>query len=242
MTNGAQTGPGWETSGRFIPALILIVVGAIFLLTNLHVFPPDWNWGTLWPVILIVLGLYKMVDGGGRRTSTRGGAILLAIGAVFLLDNFGILPVPVWELWPLLLIALGFGLLLDRIPWHERLGALRPRPPAPGKVKLDAVFSGGKRKYDGEDFQGGTISAVFGGFELDLRRAVMTVDSAVLQVDAVFGGCEIKIPETWNVTLHGGAVFGGYSDESHHPAPGAPGSKQLIIKGGAVFGGVVVKN
>ncbi len=240
MTNGAQTGPGWET-GRFIPALILIVVGAIFLLTNLHVFPPDWNWGTLWPVILVVLGLYRLVDGGSRR-SNAGGAILLGLGAVFLADNFGVIPVPLWDLWPLLLIALGFGLLLDRIPWQQRLEFLRPAPPAPGKVKLDAVFSGGKRKYDGEDFKGGTISAVFGGYELDLRRAFMSADSAVLKVDAVFGGCEIKIPETWNVTLHGGAVFGGYSDESRHPAPGSPGIKQLIIQGGAVFGGVVVKN
>jgi hypothetical protein len=41
--------------------------------------------------------------------------------------------------------------------------------------------------------------------------------------------------------VEGTGVFGGYSDETIHP-PMTPETKRLIVKGGAVFGGVVVKN
>ncbi len=233
---------GWEPRGRLIPALVLVLIGVIFLLNNLNVLP-GFDFWRLWPVILIAIGLSKVVEGG---RGAAGGAIILGIGAVFLADNLNFLPMPVWQFWPVILIALGFGLLFDRLPWqwHDRSGGAghTTRWSQSGNPNLSAVFSGGKRKFDGEDFKGAVVSTVFGGFEIDLRRAYMSGESAVLQVDAVFGGCDIKIPETWNVVLKGGAVFGGYSDETHHPAPGTPGAKTLIVKGGAVFGGVVVKN
>lgn len=51
----------------------------------------------------------------------------------------------------------------------------------------------------------------------------------------------MKIPEDWLAVLEGAGIFGGYSDETNHP-PITPQTKRLILKGGAVFGGVVVKN
>jgi hypothetical protein len=41
--------------------------------------------------------------------------------------------------------------------------------------------------------------------------------------------------------MRGGGVFGGFSDHTMHP-PLTPETKRLIVKGGAVFGGVTVKN
>jgi len=41
-----------------------------------------------------------------------GGAILLFLGVVFLLMNFGILSYELWKLWPVILIVIGAGLLL----------------------------------------------------------------------------------------------------------------------------------
>jgi predicted membrane protein len=234
---------------------VLIVIGTLFLLGNVHILP-SLNWFDFWPVILIVIGLMKLLE-APRRGSYVGGAVLFGLGAVFLTDNLHLLPFPVWSLWPLILIAVGAGLLFERLPWSNhpdwmgrrdwgrRASCCGPRVSAasgPGALNLAAVFSGGKRKFDGQEFRGGVISAVFGGFELDLRKAAMAGDSAVLRVDAVFGGCEIKIPESWNVDLRGAAIFGGFSDETRHPPAGAPGIKQFVIKGGAAFGGVVVKN
>ena len=253
--NDPRTDHGWEFSGRAIPAVVLIVIGTLFLLGNMHILP-SLNWFDFWPVILIVIGLMKLLE-APQKGSYLGGAILFGLGAVFLTDNLHFLPFPVWDLWPLALIALGAGLLFERIPWgnrpewtgrHDwgrRAGCFGPRvsvASGPGALNLAAVFSGGKRKFDGQEFRGGVVSAVFGGFDIDLRRAVMSGDFVVFRVDVVFGGCEIKIPESWDVEMHGAAIFGGFSDETRHPPAGAPGTKRLVIKGGAVFGGVVVKN
>jgi hypothetical protein len=105
------------------------------------------------------------------------------------------------------------------------------------------VFSGGKRHITTPSFRGGKVEVVFGGFDLDFTRAGIAGDSAELKVDAVFGGVEIRIPPNWNAVVKGDGVFGAFNDESVHPDPARyPDIKRLIVRGGAVFGGVVVKN
>jgi hypothetical protein len=249
--NDPPTDHGFQFSGRAVPAVVLIVIGTLFLLGNMHILP-NLNWFDFWPVILIVIGLMKLLE-APRKGSYVWGAILFGLGAVLLADNLNLLPFSPWDLWPLLLIALGAGLLFERLPWggrpdwRSRLGAHAsccsgPRVSAAGALNLSAIFSGGKRKFDGQEFRGGTITAVFGGFDLDFRKAGIAGDSAVLQVDAIFGGCEIKVPESWDVQMQDTAIFGGFSDETRHPPAGAPGTKRFFVKGAAVFGGVVVKN
>ena len=85
------------------------------------------------------------------------------------------------------------------------------------------------------------ISAVFGGFDIDLRKADMAGDSVVLRVDVVFGGCEIKIPESWYAEYMARRSSAASPTRRGIRRRG-PGTKQFIVKGGAVFGGVVVKN
>ena len=70
----------------------------------------------------------------------------------------------------------------------------------------------------------------------------MSDDSAVVQVSAIFGGVEIKVPTNWLVISQGTGIFGGFSDSTSQPPEGTPGLKRLIIKGEAVFGGVDIKN
>ncbi len=243
--NDPRTDRHWD-SGRIIPAIVLIAVGSLILLGNLHLIPLT-NWWDYWPVILIVIGALKLAE-GNRRDNYTGGAIMLCIGAAFLASNLGVLPFAPWDLWPLLLIAIGAALLFQRLSLPD-LGRFdwraandwRSANAVAGDVNLTAVFSGGKRRIVSDDFRGGVISAVFGGFELDLRKAVMKADSAVIKIDAVFGGVEMRIPEEWCAVVEGVGIFGGYSDETIHPHM-TPETKRLILKGGAVFGGVVVKN
>jgi putative Mn2+ efflux pump MntP len=50
--------------------LVLIVVGVLFLLNNMY--PGVFRFGKMWPVILIVIGLFKVVEffRGPRTEST----------------------------------------------------------------------------------------------------------------------------------------------------------------------------
>jgi hypothetical protein len=229
----------WHVGARLLPAIILITVGALFLLNNLHIFYIH-DIVRYWPVILIALGLVKLVDSAEAGGRVAGG-ILVAVGGLFLAQTLGYFVVRMRDLWPLILIGVGLLLLFQRTMWAGPSGASRRGFKTSGNLRECAVFSGGKRNISSQEFTGGHIDAVFGGFEIDLRSASIAGESAVLDINAIFGGAEIKVPESWEVVLRGVGVFGAFTDETHHP-PQGPGAKQLIAKGAAIFGGVVFKN
>jgi predicted membrane protein len=105
-----------------------------------------------------------------------------------------------------------------------------------------AFFGGIERKVEGKFFQGGNITALFGGFKIDLTRAEMEGDEAVIYVNAVFGGGEIIAPESWRVSVEGAGIFGGYVDKTRYgPRPDGV-IKTLHVRGAAVFGGIEVKS
>ncbi len=136
--------------------------------------------------------------------------------------------------------ALALFLVGARIAWRgARAPDGGPGSPTDG-VHLDvfAILGGSKRGVSG-DFKGGQAFAFMGGCEIDLRRASMARDEAVLDVFVFWGGAEIKVPEDWEVVNRGIAVLGGFVDNTRHPA-GA--QKRLVITGMAIMGGVEVKN
>ena len=107
------------------------------------------------------------------------------------------------------------------------------------------MFGGVERRIGMNNFAGGTVTAMFGGVELDFRSAEIEGEEAVVLVEAVFGGIEIVVPEGWMVIYEGQSIFGGYNDETRPPLPDVPGAaprKRLILRGRAVFGGITVKN
>jgi predicted membrane protein len=111
------------------------------------------------------------------------------------------------------------------------------------QLRDGAVFGGSRRRVDSQDFQGGEAFAMFGGVEIDLRKAAMTRDEILIEANAIFGGIEIRVPETWNVLVRGAGIFGGYEDETMDTRVRPEGKQPvLIVNGFAVFGGVSIKN
>ena len=235
--------------GSITPGLILglaiIAVGVLFLLDNLF---PDVRFlshaGSYWPVILIAIGLAKLVD--SRDTAGRtGGGIIALVGLIMIADK---IPLPflegrnLWSLWPLAVIVFGFVML-----WGALEGKGMPMPrlnvqAAPGSVNMFSLFGGSNRKVSG-DFKGAEMVAIFGGGGLDLRNATMAADEALVTVTAIFGGFEVRVPETWLVQVQVTGIFGGHEDKTHQPDPRlVPNPKRLIIRGATVFGGFGVRN
>jgi Cell wall-active antibiotics response 4TMS YvqF len=111
------------------------------------------------------------------------------------------------------------------------------------KFRQVAIFSGFKRRITSQQFKYANVSAVLGGFELDLTRAEMDGDQAVIEVACVLGGGEIRIPDTWKVVIETDTIGGGYSDETYlRPADPTKPPKRLIVRGTLAFGGIVIKN
>ena len=224
-------------SGMVIGSII-VLVGLGLLLDNMGIveFRDVWRY---WPVFLIVYGVSRIVSCRAVSSLVWGGAVAL-IGALLLLDNLDIITFNFSYIWPLIIIAFGLSLLVRAL---DRKRYLDGAPVSNESVlNIVAVFSGSERAIDNPDFRGGDIVAVFGGVRLDLRRATIA-DKAVLDINAVFGGIEIRVPETWNVQSKGVGIFGGFDDKTIHPKPD-PNVKtpQLIITGAAVFGGMSVSN
>ena len=100
---------------QIVGPLILIALGTLFLLSNfvaglsLREFFRDW-----WPAILIVVGLMNLAGavfaGAGAWGRIHGGVILIAVGALFQLQQLGY--ASFGRTWPVLLVVVGaLGLL-----------------------------------------------------------------------------------------------------------------------------------
>jgi predicted membrane protein len=222
--------------GPLIPALVLITLGVVFFLTENHIIEA-WEIWKFWPVALVIAGIARVsLRTPGRQVE---GWVLIGAGLLFLASSLGVLRIAPHLLWPAILIGVGVTLLFRSLPYSGDAASQHLRPPSEGENF--AMFGGAELNMTGQEFEGTTITAIFGGYNLDLRKSIMKFDKAVVEATAVFGGIELRVPPTWNVVMQGAPIFGGYSDETLHPES-APNAPQLIIKGAAVFGGISVKN
>jgi predicted membrane protein len=227
-------------SASLVVGAVIVLLGFLLLLSNMGVFYIRDFW-QYWPLALVALGIARIAE---RRTPTAmaWGGLIALIGVLLLLDSLDILVVDARIIWPLAIIAFGLMMLwraLDRQRFVE--GVTESTDPA---LSLWAIFSGGKRRVESQDFRGGEVMAIFGGFEIDLRRAQMPAGEALIDINTTFGGVEIKVPETWRVTVKGIGIFGGFEDKTVPPRPldGGPPPPHLVVSGYAVFGGASVKN
>lgn len=226
----------YRRTGLF-PGLFLVVIGSVVLLDHMGIISADRLW-RFWPLLLIAAGIFKLYEGYNRVF----GVVIVIVGALFLGNNLGYTRLSWGELWPLVLIGVGLTLIWNKfeIPKLQRMS-----PGGPNSINELAIFGGVQRRIHVNDFKGGSISALFGGVEVDFRSADIEGEEAVLLIEAAFGGIEVTVPDRWLVLWEGQNIFGGYTDETRPPlpdVPGAPPKKRLILRGHAVFGGITVKS
>ena len=166
------------------------------------------------------------------------GAILVSVGGLMLLDRFDLIDFTFWDLWPVFIIIFGFSLLRGA-RGRTRWGA-RSEEDSDSFIHGMAILGGFSRKNSSQDFQGGELTAVMGGCELDLRRAVIKGNEATIEIFAFWGGVVIRIPEDWTVAVKVAPIMGGVEDSSVPPKSGA--AKRLNITGYAIMGGAEIKN
>ncbi len=215
-----------------LPGLLVLTLGIVFLLDNLD-FVESGRILRFWPVILIVAGVKHLWEARDRGRAFLG-AVLAGAGGLLLLESLYIIDFDVWDLWPLILVAVGFRML-----------AFPRSDPAVADDATDAVencsaFLGSvERRNRSADFQGGSASACLGGVKLDLTGADMAGDHAVLRVSAMMGGIEIRIPEEWTTEVRFTPVLGGVEDKTRGPAAA---TKRLVLEGTVFMGGLELGN
>jgi hypothetical protein len=103
-----------------------------------------------------------------------------------------------------------------------------------------AFMGGGDRVVRSQNFRGGEVTAIMGGFHFDLRSAAIAGDSATIEIFTLWGGVDFRVPEDWNVVVQGVPILGVFTTTGR-PVNAAPGSKTLVLTGTAIMGGVEVK-
>ena len=225
--------------GSFAWGGVVLFVGVVLLLDHMGVISAAGLW-RFWPMILVLAGIVNLLD----ECKRIWGVCLLIAGVLLQLGQFGIVHVTWALLWPILIIGVGLSLMWGSIRARKSINERGDVVTGPGTLNELAIFSGVEKRIMGKNFRGGRLVAIFGGIEIDMWQAEMEGDTAILHVDAIFGGVELRVPDTWLVSSEGQGVFGGYSDSTHlrPPTDSNETRKTLVVRGMAMFGGVEIRN
>lgn len=245
---------------RLFGGLFLVAVGLIFYLDQEGIVSAGQVF-RFWPSILIILGFVRIFSGGHEHRVFWGG-VLIALGVLFQLHALHRPYDPFSLFWPLVLILSGVVMI-----WWTFEGKKRSAATPDSYLDHIAVLGGSKFRVDSKSFRGGRLLAICGGFQIDLREALLDGDEVEIEANAIMGGGEIRVPESWNVRVQGTSIMGGYVDNTRGSGqgpvkvyikngdreirvdPSASPSQQpitktktLVVKGIAVMGGIAIKN
>jgi predicted membrane protein len=234
---------------RIFVAVLLIAVGTLLFLSNLGLIP-EFNIWSFWPAVFIVGGFGKLIN-DTTRAGQALGIVLIAGGTLFLLVTLGILHIRTHDdSWPLSLLLIAFGaialikVLEGRDYRRPQIGFQQQAVASADILKEQVIFGSLKRKVESANFQGGKLESIFGGIDLNFRQAQISSPerSAVLEVNAVFGSIELRVPETWRIVAQATGIFGTVEDKTvANKLPGFDGPT-LFITGAAIFGSVEIKD
>jgi predicted membrane protein len=243
----------WNRPGHHLfSGFIFVLIGLVFLLGNMGFLNVNAVL-RFWPVILIAAGLFKLAESRDDYRS-GSGVFWIVVGLLFLMSNFNILRIALRDIWPVLLIGIGSLMLWRSVMARRERGTWTqpqftsssaqseqgPIPSSNSLLSATAILGGVKRVNNSQDFRGGDATAIMGGCEIDLRPASITPNhEPVLEVFAMWGGIEIRVPPDWTVISKVDPILGGFEDKTTAPKDE---SKRFVVRGSVVMGGVEVKN
>ena len=223
-----------QSTPQLVLGLLIVTVGVLFTLESLDYLDAD-RVLRYWPAGVIALGLAKIWQSRSGYGSAFGGVAVTLIG-VWLLLEFSVRAVEIdfAAVWPMVLVLLGAALV-----WRS----VTARRPAPGDsnsyISAMAVLGGVNRGNNSANFRGGDLTAVLGGCEIDLRQAKIDGE-AIVDVFAMWGGIELRVPEEWTIVTRVTPLLGGVEEKTRPPQVGPP--QRLIVRGFVIMGGVEIKN
>ncbi|WP_298716079.1 DUF5668 domain-containing protein [Chitinophaga sp.] len=219
--------------------VIVLCVGLFILLRRMGLEMPHWLFS--WPMILIAVGFVMGVKGKFQGVAWF---IVTFIGCVFLIGD--IFPYE-WNVrrfvWPATLIVLGvyiIGRATSKRQQYEKIFSADDSANTNDYIHATTLFSGTNKVILSKNFQGGSITTMFGGTELNFSQADIQGE-VTLDITTMFGGVEIIVPSSWDVKVDVNTVFGGIEDKRMIP-PALATDKVLILKGSCTFGGVDLKS
>ncbi len=171
-----------------------------------------------WPVILIALGLSKIMDspvGGGKLW----GGFMVLIGGGILADNLHLFHFSFNLIWPLAIIYFGAMMFWRGLApagscgwpnWNPNLAGRDPNADLTTPL-FSAAGSGAWNRRNSAaapwwPFSAATISTC--------GTRALPAKAPPIDVNALFGGIDIQVPDTWKLEVRASAIFGGVEDKT----------------------------
>ncbi|HRH34904.1 MAG TPA: hypothetical protein PKY12_07580 [Catalimonadaceae bacterium] len=193
--------------------IVPLLVGTSFLLVDFY--PGMINRNLIWPVALIILGIFIMLKPyrnhrNGRhfrkymkdsyRSGQRSGGSM------------------------------------------EEANPPSGEPYDGGTLEFSAFMSGISKSILSKDFRRGEINAILGGAEVNFSLADFQ-QQAHLEVNAILGGVKLIIPANWEIRSEINCIMGGVEDNRGiRPSDLTGPTKILILEGNAIMGGIEIKS
>lgn len=234
---------GHEHNGRWL-GLLLVFIGTGWLLRKLEIdFLPPWLFS--WSMGIFVIGLFVSIQTRFRRV---GPILFTLLGLGMLAHKYFELPYHIgYLIWPSLLIALGLIILFkprNKANGKENYGACgsdREEITSTDKLAINAVFCGAKKRILSKNFEGGAITAVFGGVELNMSHTDFDKEITI-DLTVVFGGLKIIIPNNWELKTQMTTIAAGIEDKRYMEGLQVVPDKTLVLTGTVVFGGIDIQS
>lgn len=221
--------------------LAIIALGVIFGGNALGWFNFDIFFDGWWTLFIIVPSVISLITEKDKISSLG----FLAAGVILLLAAQDVFSYDVaWKaILAVFLIMVGLTIIVKSI-FHnkndkeveKKIEELKDNKAMDAQM---AIFSGNDRVYNEEVFSGSHLAAVFGGVDLDLRKAKFNKDT-VIKAFCLFGGIDIKVPEDVQIKIKSGFIFGGISDD--RKGSGDKGKYTIYVDAAGGFGGVTIED
>ena len=222
---------------RAFLSIVVVALGGVLLLKNLEIINISWDifWGTVWAAGFVLSGLVNIFN-YRNRTSWIWGLLLVVIGILIGFNSYGIVDVSIWKVfWPVVLIAVGLAMMFNTSPKGVKRSKKLDKDGGIGNEKI-ACFWGEEDSVKG-DYTGGSLVAIFGGVDLDLRQAKIK-DGSVIEIFTFCGGVNITLPDDVIVKNEVRGFLGGTDDKA---LPKDSAKKTLCLKGECILGGLEIK-
>ena len=218
--------------------LVLVALGVILGGNALNWWNVDLFFDGWWTLFIIVPCTIGFITEKGERIPSLVGVI---IGVLLLLASQDVISFDIlWKiLLPIAVIIIGLAMICKNLfnkKYEKEINKLNEK--LKNEDAIGAVFSGQNINFAGEEFEGKTVGAVFGGMKLDLRKAKINSD-VVINAKAIFGGVEILVPDDVKIKIKSNSAFGGITNKKENTS--SEKAPTIYINGTAVFGGIDIK-
>ncbi|MDE7298883.1 MAG: cell wall-active antibiotics response protein [Lachnospiraceae bacterium] len=226
---------GSNLLGLVLVAVGLIVVGNVLDWWDVSLFFRGW-----WTLFIIVPCARNVRRDGFRSGSGFG----LVLGILLLCSQWNIFSFGrgVRLVLPVVLIIYGLKVVLGGARFSVKEDMRIPEgyveEESADGIFADRVNGNVRADFSQEEFMGTSVSAVFGGSDLNLKSAVI-IEDVTINATAIFGGVNIFLPDDVNVRVSSTSLFGG--TDNHVKRPAVPEWPTVYIKATAIFGGIDIK-